>query len=255
MKHIQTAERNSGLEAADNVIHHRHMIAYKEAAERISGDVLEIGSGGGYGLKLLAPLAKTYYAFDKHPTPIDPGLKNVVFHQAVIPPLEGMEDNSVDFIVTFQVIEHIKKDRFFLEEAKRVLKPGGMLILTTPNKKMSLTRNPWHIREYTPEKMKQLMLSVFPNAEILGVFGNNKVMLYHEENRRSIRKITRFDVFRFQYWLPRWILRIPYDLANRKNRNSLHKEHSGLVSGVVTEDFSIGTVNDRCLDFFCIAHK
>jgi 2-polyprenyl-3-methyl-5-hydroxy-6-metoxy-1,4-benzoquinol methylase len=255
MKKVQTAQRNSGMEAADNVIHHRHVFAYREASKRISGLVLEIGSGEGYGLKMLSPMATTYFAYDKHPTPIAPELKNVVFRQALIPPLEGMEDASVDFVVSFQVIEHIKKDRWFLEEAKRVLRPGGMLILTTPNIRMSLTRNPWHIREYTPAQMEALLTSVFPETQLMGVYGNEKVMKYHEANRASVRKFTRFDILNMQYWLPRWMLRIPYDLANRMNRNKLHEENNGLVAEVVTDDFYLEKVSDTCLDFFAMARK
>ena len=58
-----------------------------------------------------------------------------------VPPLK-FDDNSIDFVVTFQVIEHIKDDEKFVQEIHRVLKPGGKLILTTPNILMSLSRNP-----------------------------------------------------------------------------------------------------------------
>ncbi len=252
---MQTAERHSGQEQADQVIHHRHLIAYQEAAKRISGNVLEIGSGEGYGLKMLAPLATKYFAVDKHATPIADGLTNVVFHQTKIPPLAGIEDQSMDFVVSFQVIEHIRNDRFFLEEAFRVLKPGGTLILTTPNKLMSLTRNPWHVREYKPPQMSKLVGSVFHEVDMKGVFGNEKVMKYHDENRRSVRRFTRFDILNMQYWLPRWMLKIPYDLANRMNRRNLHKAHGQLVSDVTTADFYLSEVSDQCLDFFCIARK
>ena len=48
-----------------------------------------------------------------------------------IPPLHNIESNSIDYVVTFQVIEHIQDDNYFLEEIYRVLKPGGKLLLTT----------------------------------------------------------------------------------------------------------------------------
>ena len=49
---MQTAERSSHLDPSENVIFQRHMIAYKQAAKLISGTVLEIGCGEGYGISL-----------------------------------------------------------------------------------------------------------------------------------------------------------------------------------------------------------
>ena len=125
---LQTAERSSHLDPSENVIYQRHLIAYKEAAKLIRGTVLEVGSGEGYGIMELAPKADHYIAVDKYNTEISDELKkenNITFIQAEVPPLKGIEDNSVDFVVTFQVIEHIEDDEMFLQEIHRVLKPGG----------------------------------------------------------------------------------------------------------------------------------
>ena len=125
---LQTAERSSHLDPSENVIYQRHLIAYKEAAKLVSGTVLEVGSGEGYGIMELAPKADHYIAVDKYNTDISDELKkenNITFIQAEVPPLKGIEDNSVDFVVTFQVIEHINDDEMFLQEIHRVLKPGG----------------------------------------------------------------------------------------------------------------------------------
>lgn len=252
---IKTAERNSGVLPEDNVIHHRHLVAYNEAVKHINGNVLEIGSGEGYGIKILAPESVKYVAVDKHNTPIDTNSKNIEFYQQSVPPLNQFEDDSFNIVVTFQVIEHIKNDHLFLQEIKRVLKPDGMLIMTTPNKKMSLTRNPWHIREYNLQGMEMLISQYFNSYQINGVFGNEKIMAYYEENRRSVRKFTRFDIFRLQYLLPRKLLQIPYDMANRMNRNKLMKKNTSLVEKVLTSDFFIEKASDNCFDFFVMAHK
>lgn len=255
---LQTAERSSHLDPSENVIYQRHLIAYKEAAKIISGTVLEIGSGEGYGIMELAPKAEHYIAVDKYNTAISDELKeanNITFIQTEVPPLKEIEDNSVDFVVTFQVIEHIEDDELFLHEIYRVLKPGGKVILTTPNILMSLTRNPWHIREYTPDQMAELIKSSFENFEMKGVFGNEKVMDYYNKNKESVRKITRFDILNMQYWLPRWMLQIPYDILNRFNRHNLQDNNEGIVNTVKYTDYKIAVSNNECLDHFCIATK
>ena len=255
---LQTAERSSHLDPSENVIYQRHVIAYKEAAEIISGTVLEIGSGEGFGITELAPNTEHYIAVDKYKTSISKELQannKITFIQTEVPPLKEIEDNSVDFVVTFQVIEHIKDDEQFLHEIHRVLKPGGKVILTTPNIMMSITRSPWHIREYTPGQMGEILESSFDNFELKGVFGNKKVMDYYNKNKESVRKITRFDILNMQYWLPRWMLEIPYDILNRFNRQNLQDDNEEMVNTVVHTDYSISESNNECLDHFCIATK
>ena len=110
-----------------------------------------------------------------------------------IPPLSTLADNTYDWIITFQVIEHIENDDLFIKEIHRVLKPGGKVIITTPNKKLSLTRNPWHAREYLPKELQNLLEKYFNKLELKGVHGNEKVMGYYEENKKSVQKIMRWD--------------------------------------------------------------
>ena len=258
MASFQTAERHSAQVITDNVLHQRHMIAYHQAASIISGNILEVGCGEGYGMELLAPKADKYMAIDKYNTPIDPHLPDfdkISFQQMNVPPFIGIEDNTFDFIVSFQVIEHIENDEFFSRELFRVLKPGGKLILTTPNIKMSLTRNPWHVREYTPKQLHALLDDIFHDVEMKGVFGGEKVMKYYEANKKSVEKITRFDVLNLQYKLPRKILQIPYDILNRMNRKNLHKKNTGVSAGVKMNDYYLDQATDTCLDLFMIAHK
>ena len=254
---IQTAERSSHLDPSENVIFQRHFIAYIEASKLISGTVLEIGSGEGYGVSELSKKAQKYIAIDKYDTPIDEELKknnNIEFFEMNVPPLDFPE-NSVDFIVTFQVIEHIQEDEEFIKEIYRVLKPGGKLILTTPNRLMSLSRNPWHVREYSPEEMREILNNSFKNINIKGIFGNEKVMKYYNENKKSVDKIRRFDLFKLEKNLPRWMLQIPYDILNRFNRHKLQDFNEKLVKDIKYTDYIIKDVDKSCLDYFCVATK
>ena len=255
---LQTAERSSHLDPSENVIFQRHMIAYMETAKMISGKVLEIGCGEGYGLAELAPKTEQYLAVDKYDTPISKELKkqnNISFRQIEVPPLQGIEDNSIDFVVAFQIIEHINDDELFISEIFRVLRPGGKLILTTPNKLMSLTRNPWHFREYIPNEMQEILETSFKDINIKGVFGLGKAMDYYEKNKKAVEKITRWDIFNLQYLLPRFLLQIPYDIFNRINRQKLQDNNHDLVDKVTINDFCIKPMTDKCFDYFCIATK
>lgn len=252
---IHTAERTTIQDASENPIFQRHLIAYHEAAARVSGKVLEIGCGEGYGISILAPNCSSYLGVDKFPTTISHKPDHVTILQMNVPPLSGIASNSMDFVVSFQVIEHIENDSAFLEEIFRVLKPGGQLIMTTPNREMSLTRNPWHVREYRLQEMKSIVEKVFGSFDFKGVFGNEKVMTYYEQNKASVRKFTRFDILNLQYRLPRRLLQIPYDIANRMNRRMLSKSNSGLVSDIHYSDYFIQPATTKALDWFVVATK
>ena len=259
MKILQTAERVSQKDHSDNYVFQRSLLAYLEAAKLISGRVLEIGTGSGYGVNIIAPHTDEFVTIDKYQTGVAdeaPAAKsNVTFLQMNVPPLHDIPSGSFDFVITFQVIEHIQRDDIFLQEISRVLKSGGKLIVTTPNKKMSLTRNPWHVREYTVQELEKLLLTCFQKVQQLGVFGNEAIMDYYAKNKAAVEKITRFDIFDLQHRMPRRLLQIPYDILNRLNRKKLLNSNKELVTGITYEDYDIHPADDRCFDLFFIAEK
>lgn len=254
MSKFLTAERVS-RDASDNYVFQRSLLAYRAAAERIGGDVLEIGTGTGYGIEIVAPRSRSFITIDKNAPSADlPQLPQVEFHEATVPPL-AFEANSFDYVISFQVIEHVRQDIDLIREVKRVLRPGGKFIVTTPNARMSLTRNPWHIREYTPDEFLNMLECEFTSVEALGIFGNEKVMEYYEKNRKSVRRITRFDPLDLQHRLPRWMLQLPYDLMNRLNRRRLLRTNANLTTSIRMDDYRIGPVADDCFDLFYVAEK
>lgn len=255
---VFTTEITSDKLTSDNPIHQRHTKAYLAAAEYVKGALLEVGCGEGRGIEILKKHANQYTALERHGAIVEKlrqKYPDVDFRQAVVPPFHGIPDNSFDSVVSFQVIEHIKDDRFFLQEIFRVLKPGGKALITTPNIKMSLTRNPWHVREYTAEQLKKLALDVFPRVIAKGISGNERAMKYYEMNKQSVRKFTRFDIFNLQYRLPAWALRIPYDILNRINRNKLKSSDDELVRSITAGDWIVLDKPGECIDLFYILEK
>jgi ubiquinone/menaquinone biosynthesis C-methylase UbiE len=255
---FSTTEITSHEITSDNPIHQRLVMAYMEASKMISGKILEIGCGVGRGLDILRENCQQYTAIDKNGKLIAmlrqkyPDLR---FIEQSIPPFDGVIKNSFDCVVSFQVIEHIEDDNLFVKEIQRVLKPGGKVIITTPNKKLSLTRNPWHVREYTAEELEKLLRKYFSKVETFGVQGNEKVMQYYAENKASVSKITKFDIFGLQYRLPRQLLQIPYDMLNRLNRKKLQKQNNRLVDEIEHSDYFLSNQPDEALDLFYVAWK
>lgn len=254
---MQSAERVSQNEASDNYVFQRSILAYHKAAEIVSGKVLEIGTGSGYGIEIVSPLADQFTTIDKTPPSagLHEGMPGVVFKQLSVPPLKGIPSESFDYVISFQVIEHIKDDVHTIAEIHRVLKNGGKLIISTPNRKMSLTRNPWHVREYTAEEFRKLLGCAFGSVEALGVFGNEKVMEYYENNRQSVQNVLRYDILKLNRNLPRWMLKIPYDVMNRRNRKKLLRTDSELTASISMRDYYFGEVGDDCFDLYYIAGK
>ncbi len=255
---FSTTEITSDEIVSDNPIHQRLLFAYHQATQYVKEEALEVGCGVGRGIELLLPFCATYTGIDKNEKLLAQ-LQNTYptgrfIHQNV-PPLSGIHTGTYDWVVAFQVIEHIENDDLFVKELQRVLKPKGKLIITTPNRLRSLSRNPWHVREYVDTELKALMLKHFTSVETFGVQGNEKVEAYMEQNRKSVEKITRYDIFNLQHRLPRFLLQIPYDILNRMNREKLQKGNTGLVNDIQYTDYSLTHDTKNCLDFFYIGEK
>ena len=255
MAKLATAERVS-LEKSDNFVFQRSLLAYHRAAEFVEGDILEIGTGTGYGVEIIAPKAKRFLSVDKQLPHNILQLENVEYYDMQVPPI-GFENCSFDSVVSFQVIEHIEEDLEFVNEVARVLRPGGKFVVSTPNAPMSLTRNPWHVREYCADELQNILECNFSKVEVYGVIGNDKVMSYYNKNRQSVRKITRFDFLDLQHRLPRKLLQIPYNVLNRLNRRFLHKKNTELTDSIAMEDYSIVPYESgmQCFDLFFVATK
>lgn len=106
------------------------------------------------------------------------------------------------------------------------------------------------MREYLADGLQQLMEKHFSKVLTEGIHGNDKVMKYYEENKKSVERITKFDIFNLQYRLPRTWLQVPYDLANRLSRNSLSNQNNSLVNSIQADDYFLSNEPENSLDFF-----
>jgi ubiquinone/menaquinone biosynthesis C-methylase UbiE len=246
---------------ANNVTYQRCQFAYEFAQTYISGKkVLDIGCGNAYGTALMAASAKEIIGLDYDQDTIDQNrqaytdIKNISFERASIPPVP-FADNSFEVITAFQFIEHIVPRKEFLKECMRVLVPGGVLLVTTPNVKKSLARNPFHVHEYTFKEMADEMNSLSATFELQGLNGNDSVNKYYEENGKFVRMILKWDVFKLHQGLPAGLLTVPYNWITNLMRNKL-KKNVAQTTGITTKDFSLQKNDlDSCWDIYLLARK
>lgn len=189
----------------------KHLFAYDFLQKFGSPDklALEIGFGSGYGASHSSKFFKNLSAVEvdveavKYAQEIYKG-SNVNFENYNGSKLP-YPDNHFDVVYSFQVIEHVPFDKEFLIEAKRVLKPAGNLIITTPNRLYRLKdgekpRNRFHLREYAPMQLKSLLLECFSQAELVGVKGVGEV---HQFELDRVKKgLGKMDPLRFRDHMP-----------------------------------------------------
>lgn len=257
---VATRERPS-FEEANNVTVKRCFFAYEFAVPYITGkEVADIGCANGYGTIELSKSAAKITGFDYSEDTVKENLKtysyqsNLDFKVAKVPPIP-LPDESVDVVTAFQFIEHIHLRLEFMKDVYRVLKPGGVFLCTTPNRQMSIARNPYHVFEYTFPEMEAEAKQVFPSFELKGLNGNEVVNKYYEDNARWAKKILRLDPLGIHKIVPSsWISGI-YNLLNNKMRNQL-KDTNQATTAISTKDFVLQDKGlEKCWDIYLIGHK
>ena len=77
-----------------------------------------------------------------------------------------LPDNSFDVVVSVEVLEHVEEDELFLDQVRRVLKPGGCFLMTTPNGDYVANKNPDHKRHYKRSELARLLEIRFESVEV-----------------------------------------------------------------------------------------
>lgn len=138
--------------------------------------VLDAACGEGYGSSLLAREAACVIGLDLDETVVKQanekyGTDRLSFQSGSIEKLP-FADHFFDVVVSYETIEHVKEEVQinFLDEIQRVLKPDGVLIISTPNKSIYTERvkgqNPFHLKEFYVSEFKKLLAHYFVQSDI-----------------------------------------------------------------------------------------
>jgi ubiquinone/menaquinone biosynthesis C-methylase UbiE len=152
-----------------------HRSRYRFAAKFAAGQrVLDVASGAGFGLQMLRraqsnPIGLDYDAQALHEVRRLVPDAPLVHADATCLPLASA---SIDLVVSFETLEHVPDAGAMIKEIRRVLRPGGRLVLSTPNRTFGPperhTNNPFHIKEFTTAELHDLLSDAFQSVQILG---------------------------------------------------------------------------------------
>lgn len=141
--------------------------------------VLDFGCGSGYGVALLAERAGEVVGLDRSPASIEYARAryarpNASYRVADLedPHLPDAVADRFDYVFSFDVIEHTERYFGFVENAARMLRPGGVAVIGCPNRLVTLDLNVrWnvhHVQEFTPVQLRWLTSLYFERCELLG---------------------------------------------------------------------------------------
>lgn len=161
--------------SGDIELEHRHR--YLLAAELTVGkEVLDIACGEGYGSAMMAARARRVTGVDVSPAAVEHARRrhprdNVHFVSgscAAIP----LPDCSVDVVISFETIEHHTEHEQMMLEVRRVLRPNGLLVISSPDKAEYSDkpgyRNPFHVKELYKEEFRALLSAHFRHVRLIG---------------------------------------------------------------------------------------
>jgi GT2 family glycosyltransferase/SAM-dependent methyltransferase len=157
---------------------YEHLHRYLWAGKLLDGGrVLDLGSGEGFGASILADTASEVVGVDVDERTVEHARLNwassrVSFQLGSALDLSAFDDGSFDAVVAFEIIEHLSEQERMLAEISRVLSPEGMLLISTPDRRLysedSGQENPFHARELTSEEFRALLEAQFTNVALWG---------------------------------------------------------------------------------------
>lgn len=143
---------------------------YEAVAKVVHGNVMDIGSGTGFGTHLLARNASKVVGCEIDKTALKFADKafsngNISFHSLDV--TQPISPAAYDYVTMIDVIEHIRNDLKAIQNCACLLHENGTFICSTPNRLSRYRKSAYHVREYSPDELRQLLSKVFKNVGLV----------------------------------------------------------------------------------------
>ena len=170
------------LAESNQPVFQQHLARYQFTMPLVDSKVvLDAASGTGYGAALLARTARSVVGVDIDREAVVASLgdfsgPNLFFAQMNCTQL-GFKTAAFDPVCALEMIEHIADYAAVLGEIERVLRPGGRLVLSTPNRRPDdpvVPANPHHVHEFSSQELAVLLREFFPRVELYGQCGGQR---------------------------------------------------------------------------------
>lgn len=230
MKKKWSGERlETNISGRDMIEHlHRYSLCSEYIYNKI---VLDIACGDGYGSFLMSEKASHVYGVDiDQPTILNAQKKYIKSNLNFLigsADKTSLKDNSIDIVVSFETIEHHDKHHEMMQEIKRVLKPDGILIISTPDKayysELRNFKNEFHVKELYKDEFKVLISSYFKETKLLIQEYTNGSSIIRQDTADTELQVYTGDFYKtFKETLtPLFLIAIASDANLEYSKNSI----------------------------------
>ncbi len=183
---VATESERFDPDSMSGTIEAEHVLRYLLAAQLASGRVvLDAGCGYGYGTAILAGAgASRAIGIDISEEAIEAARAHgdAQFETGDVASLP-FDDDSFDLVTCFEAIEHLVRRDEALDELARVLRPSGVLLISTPNRLRYDEGNPHHVYEYEPDEFRLALETRFENVRLLRQYTLTASVAISDERR------------------------------------------------------------------------